>query len=185
MVHRQRGGASVWPGRPAAHLGVIVRVQQVRGGVEGGRTRGLAERKIRGAQGRTAQAPRAQVGAGWRVTPRAARCLFGTILTIVVAVRSTPRERRMWIPLDFGGGQWAGGEVRGGRDIFSAGVDGVRRIVSCRFGRERVRAGASITACPLGAGNSGAAGWGLLFGNWRAGLQGGKISGIRKDPLKT
>lgn len=37
VIHRQRGGASVRPGRPAAHLSVIVRVQQVRGGVEGGR----------------------------------------------------------------------------------------------------------------------------------------------------
>lgn len=38
VIHRQRGGASVWPGRPAAHLSVIVRVQLVRGQVEGGRT---------------------------------------------------------------------------------------------------------------------------------------------------
>lgn len=175
VIHRQRGGASVSPGRPAAHLSVIVQVQQVRGGKEGGRTDwGLAEGKICGAQRRTAQAPWAQVRAGWRVTPRAARCLFGAILTIVVAVRSTPRKRRMCIPLDLGGGQWTGGEVRGGRDIFSAGDDGVRGIVSCRVWRE-LRAGASITACPLWAWNSGAGGWRLLFGNWIAGLQGEKI----------
>lgn len=119
MIYGQRGGASVWPGRPAAHLGVVVRGQQVRGGVEGGGPRGLAEGKTRGGQSGTGHAPRAQGGAGLRVTPGAVGALAGTVLVMQGA------------PVPLGGRQRAGVEDGGGWDIFSAGEDGVSGIVRC------------------------------------------------------
>lgn len=164
MIQGQRWGASVWPGWPVAPLSVIVCVQQVRGGLEDGRPWGLAKGRSCGAHRRTGQAPRAQAHAGRGVTPRAARCPFGTILALQVAVRFNPRKWRVSVPLALGRRRQAGGE---GWNIFSTGDNGVRETVSCWAWREWLRAG--ITACPLWA-----VGLRTLSGNWRAGLKGGK-----------